>query len=106
MQTLVPVVDALPKMDVRLDHPPTSAATAEEDPLGKAGGEPAAAAARAAAPETVVAFKGQILHWRLYCVSSGETPSLRVTPDIVVDDELLVRSLAAVQQQGPQLQRR
>ena len=71
MQCVVPVVDALPKMDVRLDHPPTSATGGDDVTLKLSGSSEAVIAAAKPAPEAVTAFKGQILHWRLYCVSSG-----------------------------------
>ena len=37
MQTLVPVVDSLPKLDVRLDHPPTSAPSPRGGSPGQGG---------------------------------------------------------------------
>ena len=76
------VVAQLPKVEVRLDAPQTSAqAPGDEAAISKpqaSPGDPGAASGGSGkSPEgqqTVAAFKGQILHWRLYCVSSG-TPA-------------------------------
>ena len=81
-QTTVTVVAQLPKMEVRLDTPQTSAGVPGEDsvgnprgPSGDHAGSPRGQEKAPEGPQTVAAFKGQILHWRLYCVSSGCTPA-------------------------------
>ena len=79
VQTTVTVVSQLPKVEVRLDAPQTSAqAPGDESAISKPEPSPGVPGGTSEGPgkpaegqQTVAAFKGQILHWRLYCVSSG-----------------------------------
>ena len=87
MQTTVTVVAQLPKVEVRLDAPQTSAQVPGDETLSKPeaglrdqGGASGGAGKPSEGVQTVAAFKGQILHWRLYCVSSGRPADVCAVP--------------------------